>query len=289
MHLQQTKRASRTTGGPQYYFHDLPDIVKFYLRDKGVVRVALVTPYGATKSDYFAVGANHKLDSKMQPIAGKVGHDRIQQGRARKSIGESIRHWYKLSVGDFERIDLDIEIKDDVFYLRPITCKYADSRKRISIERIDKPLSFTKNYISPFWIRQLDFVEKQWTGIVKWSLEEICRIVKDHRSKSKVPHIQETDLLRASGSLCHLGLKLGSYVGKGYDCISEFSFLDYPAYSVPIEIKRNSAGFQYQQQKYGKDELSRAIVLCAVHSHKHLPGNIDVIELESLCNYFRNL
>ena len=78
MHLQQTKRASRGTGGPQYYFHDLPEAVKTFLRKKGAVRVALVTPYGATKSDFFAVGLNHKLDAKQRPISGKVGHDRIQ-------------------------------------------------------------------------------------------------------------------------------------------------------------------------------------------------------------------
>ncbi len=285
MHLQQTKRASRASGWPQYYFHDLPDVVKLYLREKGFVRVALVTPYGATKSNYFAVSANHKLDSKMKPIPGKVGHDRIQQGHAGKSIGESIRYWYKLSEGDFERIDLDIEIRDDAFYLMPLRCKYAANRNKIEIERIDNPLSFTRKYISPFWHRQLTFVEKQWPGILKWSLEEICRVVKDHRPRTKLAHIQETDVLRASGPLNHLGIKLGGYVGKGYDCLSEFTFLNYPSYSVPIEIKRNSSGFQYQQKKYGKEELSRAVLLCVIHEHKNIPRNIDVIELEALCKY----
>lgn len=136
MHLQQTKRGSRASGGPQYYFHDLPDFVKHYLRDKGSVRVALVTPYGATKSNYFAVSANHKLDSKMNPVPGKVGHDRIQQGHAGKSIGESIRYWYKLYEGDFERIDLDIDIRDDAFYLTPLRFKYAVNRNKIEIESL---------------------------------------------------------------------------------------------------------------------------------------------------------
>lgn len=31
MHLQQTKRASIATGGPQYYFHDLSGPVLTYL------------------------------------------------------------------------------------------------------------------------------------------------------------------------------------------------------------------------------------------------------------------
>ncbi len=285
MHLQQTKRTSRVSGGPQYYFHDLSEPVKFYLRKKGVVSVALVTPYGATKSNYFAVSSDKKLDKNLKPIHGKVGHDRIQQGHAMMSIGESIRYWYNLSVGDFERIDLDIDIIDNKFYITPIICKFANSLKKIDIQRIDKPLTFTKDYISQFWKKQLEFSEKKWPGIWKWSQEEICRIVNDHRPKTKVKHIQETDILRASGPLSHIGVKLGGYVGKGYDCITNISFLDYPIYNVPVEVKRESIGFKYQQQKYGKNELSRAVVLCAFHNHRNIPRNIDVIELEALCSY----
>lgn len=118
-----------------------------------------------------------------------------------------------------------------------------------------------------------------------WSLEEICRIVRDHTASTRLPHIQELDILRASGPLRHLGLKLGGFVGKGYDCYSEFQFRDLPAYTVPVELKRDSTGFHYQQRKYGKDELSRAVVLCANHGHKQVPANIDVIELGALCRY----
>src|SRR5437879_373402 len=94
VHLQQTKRGSRDTGGPQYYFHDLTGPVKTYLRKEGAVRLALVTPYGATKSDYFAVSKDHKLDPSGNIVTGKVEHDRIQKGHAGESIGESIRKWY---------------------------------------------------------------------------------------------------------------------------------------------------------------------------------------------------
>jgi len=71
MHLQQTKRGSIQSGGPQYYFHELTDAVKTYLRAKGAVSVALVTPYGATKSDYVAVSTDRKLDAKGHITAGK--------------------------------------------------------------------------------------------------------------------------------------------------------------------------------------------------------------------------
>ncbi|MBI5473863.1 MAG: hypothetical protein HY961_16115 [Ignavibacteriae bacterium] len=287
MHLQQTKRGSRLSGGPQYYFHDLSEPVKIYLREKGAVQVALVTPYGATKSDYFAVSADKKLDAKHRPISGNVGHDRVQQGTAGESIGESIRFWYKLPDGDFERIDLDIDIRDEVFYLTPLKYKFAEATKHKDIRRIERPLSFTRDYASPLWTRQLVRVEKRNPGIVSWALDEICRVVKVHRPASKLAHIQETDLLRASGPLKHLGVQLGGYVGKGYDCMTDFCFLDFPIYTVPVEIKRNSAGFEYQQHKYGKHELSRAVVLCAIHGHKQMPPHIDVIELEALCTHAR--
>jgi hypothetical protein len=283
MHLQQTKRGSRGSGGPQYYFHNLTEAVKVYLRQQGAVRVALVTPYGATKSDYFAVSKDHKLDGKQNPISGSVGHDRIQQGQASESIGESIRIWYKLAPGDFERISIDIDIIDDVFYLTPLSYKYAQTAKEKEIRRIERPLTFTEDYISPFWVEQLVQLNKRKPDLLAWSLEEICRVVKDHRHISKLPHIQETDILRASGPLRHLGVALGGYVGKGYDCVTEFSFLHYPAYQVPVEIKRNSRDFKYQQKKYGKEQLSRAVVLCATHNHKQMPRNVDVIELEAMC------
>jgi hypothetical protein len=287
MHLQQTKRGSRGTGGPQYYFHDLSDPVKTFLRKRGAVRVALVTPYGATKSDYFAVSADRKLDGNQRPVPGNVGHDRVQQGSASESIGEAIRVWHRLPPGDFERIDVDLEIRDDVFYLAPLAYKYASKPRAREIERIDRPLTFTKVYASPFWTEQLVYVNKQQPGIVGWALDEICRVVKDHRPGTRLPHIQEPDLLRASGPLKHLGMTLGGYVGKGYDCVTEFHFQNLPTYSVPVEIKRDSTGFRYQQNKYGKEELSRAVVLCAVHKHKQMPPHIDVIELDALCAHLR--
>lgn len=287
MHLQQTKRKSRETGGPQYYFHNLTGPVKTFLRAKGAVRVALLTPYGATKTDYFALGKDHKLDERGRIVEGKVGHDRIQQGIASESIGESIRRWYNLSKFDFERIDIEIDIIDDDFYLSPTKCKQVHSKRPVILPKIDRPMTFTIDYISKLWrehIKRLININKD---IVQWSLKEICRVLSAH--KEKVPHIQELDLLRASGPLKHLGVTLGPYVGEGYDCISHFQFLDYQVYVAPIEIKRHSKQYKYQMQKYGKDELSRAIILCAIHDLENTPRNIDVIELDSLCSYIGNL
>ncbi len=286
MHLQQTKRDSRGTGGPQYYFHDLDQSVKAYLRQKGAVRVALVTPYGATPSDFFAVSAEHKLEGR-RVVAGRVGHDRIQQGGAPASIGEEVRAWYALPKGDFTRIDVDVETRDDVFYVTPLRCRYADAGRVRTLARTERPLSFNHDHVSRLWKDHLAAVREREPELFKWSVNEIARVVRDHLPDTRLPHVQEADLLRASGALGRLGVSLGGYVGKGYDCRSEFSFRDYRPYGVPIEIKRNSRDFSYQEHKYGKDALSRAVVLCAVHDHRQMRAHIDVIELRHFADFAR--
>lgn len=217
-------------------------------------------------------------------VIGNVGHDRIQQGDAAESIGEAIRDWYNLENSDFDRIDIDVEIIDDIFYITPLSYKFSDAKRENEIARRQNPLTFTKDYVSPFWREQVSKIDNE---LLLWSLAEICRVVKDHIQK--VPHIQETDILRASGPLKHLGMALGAYVGKGYDCVTEFNFLDFPTYTVPVEIKRFSKNFSYQEKKYGKEELSRAVILCAIHDKKNVPKNVDVVELEALCMHLERL
>lgn len=284
MHLQQTKRGSRATGGPQYYFHKLTKQIKQYLRAEGAVPVALVTPYGATPSTFLALAENAKLSPDGKTVPGRVGHDRIQQAGAGESIGEAIRYWYKLKTGDFERIDVNIEVLDDKFYLTPLKCKYAESKKALTLQVPIFPLSYNERMQSDLWRRQLKQIEKAKPDMLRWSLDEICRIAGENARNSTVRHIKEEDLLRASGPLKVLGVELGPYVGKGYDCQSEFRFLDFQPYKVPVEIKKSSSGFQYQQRKYSAEELSRAVILCVRHDMVNVPPNVDVIQLETLCS-----
>jgi hypothetical protein len=280
MHLQQTKKGSRASGGPQYYFHDLPDDVKLYLRTNGAVQVALVTPYGATKSDFFAVSKDAKLDRTGKVIPGAVGHDRIQQGKARASIGEAIRHWYALKESDFDRIDLNAQIIDGKLYLNPTTYLFVTKKQVQKLPVMAHPLTFTDEYISPLWKQQIGLLEK--TKLV-WIRDEICRVM----SGQKTPNVLEPDLLRCSGPLKMMGVALGPYVGKGYDCYTEVKFLNYPQYSVPFELKKRSRDFSYQQGRYGKDELSRAVILCASHDLHNLRDQIDVIDLSAVCKHLK--
>src|SRR3989442_10266505 len=85
MHLQQTKAASRASGGPQYYFHDLPVFVKEFIRSRGACPVVLQTPYGIASSSFVAVGKDHKLGKKGKVMAGQKGPDPNQKASGKKN------------------------------------------------------------------------------------------------------------------------------------------------------------------------------------------------------------
>jgi hypothetical protein len=254
------------------------------LRTEKAVPVALVTPYGATPSTFRAVWRDFKLTPDGGIASANAQHERIQQAGAGESIGEAVRHWYKLKSGDFKQIDIEIQVLDDKFYVTPIGYKYAGRPKSQPIQRPEFPLSFNERRQSQLWRRQLQHLRQNQPEMWRWSLEEICRVAQAHAQDAAIPNVMEQDLLRASGPLKVLGLQLGPYVGKGYDCEGVFRFLDYEAYKVPVEIKKKSSRFIYQQRKYAPEELSRAVILCIRHDMPNVPPNVDVIQLETLCS-----
>jgi hypothetical protein len=146
-------------------------------------------------------------------------------------------------------------------------------------------LSFNDRFRSQLWRRQLDWVRKERPAFWSWSLKEICRVAAAHADRPKPPNVQEQDLLRASGPLHTLGVELGPYVGRGFDCEGCFQFLNFESYTVPVEIKKRSSGFKYQQKRYSQTQLSRVVVLCSEHDMLNVPANVDVIELKELCQF----
>jgi len=283
MHLQQTKVESRASGGPQYYFHDLPEHVKGYLRRKGACPVVLTTPYGIAKSPFMAVGKDHKLaNSKI--VAGNVGHDRIQQASADCSIGEAIRNWYNLKTGDFERIDVEVDIhKDGHFILTPMVALLRDAKRAIPLERIPSPLSFHRDYESKLWKNQIQKVQSKDPSAIPWAKQQILKVTEDH-AREGARNIHEADLVRASGALAKLGLQLGAYHIEGYDCpASLFAFDGFPIYPCGVEVKKRSLRFDYQMKRYIK--LPRVVVLCLKHDLINPPNHVDVLELPALAKF----
>jgi hypothetical protein len=278
VHLQQTKVGSRSTGGPQYYFHNVDDPVKDWLRKRGACPVVLRTPYGIVGSPFMAVSQDRKLSAGGQLVRGGVGHDRIQGAGGRESIGEAIRRWYGLKKGDFENIEVEVSIhKKGHFILVPTAVTMRGGRTRV-LERDHAPLTFHHDYQSRLWKDQIRKTRKESPSDVEWAASQIARVVAEHRNAKG---IHEVDLLRSAGALALLGLQLSPYLLKGYDCQrSEFRFLDLPEYQCPVEIKRQSKGFKYQMSRY--KELPRAVVLCIDHDLRNPPEHVDVIELSSL-------
>ena len=285
MHLQQTKVESRATGGPQYYFHSVAQHVKEYLRKRGACPVVLQTPYGIASSPFTAVGRDHKISQAGKIVEGKVGHDRIQGD---ESIGEAIRYWYGLKGGrDFERIDLDAAIHPDGhFILIPTAVTMRGAKRAQTLEKVISPLSFHRDYQSKLWKRQIERCRKESANDVSWAGLQIRRVVTDHRN-ADAKHVHEADLLRAAGALSVFGLDLSLYLTKGYDCPkSQFVFSGFPTYPCPVEIKKRSAGFDYQITRYTK--LPRVVVLCIEHDLVNPPDHVDVLELSALADYLRD-
>lgn len=285
MHLQQTKAKSRRSGGPQYYFHDLTEPVKEFLRRHGACPVVLQTPYGITTSPFMAVGRDHKLTKGGKAVKGNVGHDRIQQAHGTQSIGEAIRYWYSIEgTGDFETIDVDARIHPDGhFIVVPTAVLMRGARRKSVREKVAAPLSFHEDHQSKLWRQQIAKRRNESAAHITWAASQINHVVAGHRD-SEAKHILESDLLRAAGALSLLGLDLGPYVGKGYDCLkSRFQFGQFPVYSCPVELKKRSRGFDYQVIRY--TELPRAVVLCMTHDFVNPPEDIDFIELPTLGEY----
>jgi hypothetical protein len=284
MHLQQTKQGSRKYGGAQYWLQDISDAIRNHLSAEKAVPVALVTPYGATPSDFRAVWRDAKLTRDLRIVPANRQHEAIQKAGAPGSIGEEIRHWYRLKPGDFYRIDIEIQVLDDKLYLTPLGYNYGEGSRIQPIQRPEFPLSFNDRRQSELWKRQLKHVQQKQPEMWRWSLGEICRVAQAHAQESEFRYVREEDLLRASGPLSVLGVELGPYKGKGFDCQGVFRFLNYEPYTVPIEIKKASSGFEYQQKKYSPEELSRAVILCMRNDLVNVPPNVDIIQLETLCS-----
>jgi hypothetical protein len=282
MHIAQTKDESRDTGGPQYYLHSVPSHVKSFLRERGACPVLLQTPYGISASAFIAVGRDHKLSPTGRPVPGRVGHDRIQGSQ---SIGAAIRYWYGLKPGrDFKRIELDAVIyRDDHFILIPTSIEMREAKRPIVLETVPFPLSFHRDHQSKFWRKEIEARRQQAPDDIRWASDQIHRVVAEHE-RADTANVHEADLLRVAGALSVLGVDLGLYLTKGYDCPnSSFQFGGLPRYGCPVEVKKRSARFDYQISRYA--ELPRAVVLCVRHDLVNPPAHVDVVELSTLGNY----
>lgn len=271
--VQQTKQQSRKSGGPQYYLQGIEDSTRTVLQAQGTCDVWLGTPYGIVESGLVAMAKDRVLEGdSLRP--GKVGHDRIQRRRADASIEGQIRHWYSIPEQEIMRVDFQELLYKRALLLVPTKVRFSTGRTKSLCFNLH-PLTFTANVQSPLLLDQIRACRD-----AAWVHAQLEGVLRDHTDGK--PHVAESDLLRTSGALSRLGIRLGCYQGKGFDCFeSSFQFGRYPSYACPVEIKKRSSGFDYQILRRTQPE--RATVLCVDHDEPRMVTPVvDVIELRAL-------
>jgi hypothetical protein len=283
MHLQQSKVGK--SGGPQYWLQKAPDHILEHIQRHRNCAVILQTPYGPVETSFDAVDPDHKV-LRGKIVKANAQHYRIQKGESKESIGEAIRRWFALnSNSDFERIEIEITFdKRSRFIMVPVAVKWRNKRLVETLPSTKEPLSFTEQFQSDLWKRQIACSREDNADALNWAASQFKRFVQQ-ATRPKAKLVSEADLLHLAGAFDHIGVRVGPYLLRGYDCPeSSFRFLGFPEYQCPIEIKKTSRGFSYQVKNY--PHLPRVVVLCLEHNIQHQHEHVDVIEVQALAKYF---
>ena len=282
MHLQQSKVGK--TGGPQYWLQNAPAHILEHIQRHKKCQVILQTPYGPVETAFNAVDADHKI-VEGRIVKANAQHFRIQRGESKESIGEAIRRWFALDAHrDFESIEIEITFdKKSRFIMVPTEVYWRKHNSPKILPSTKEPLSFHSHFQSELWKKQIGQARQGNPDGFAWTVAQFKRFVQ-HYGQPDVKLISEADLLRLAGALDHLGLSLGPYLLRGFDCpTSSFRFGDYPDYSCPVEIKKRASGFKYQIKNYLS--LPRAVVLCLDYDIRHPHEHVDVVEVRSLARF----
>ena len=279
-HIEQTKKGSRKSGGPQYYLQDLAQNSGELLSRRRKCPVRLWTVYGIVETGLVAVSKS----------IGSVGHDRLQRaskGARTGSIAEQVAYWYKLKSSDIETIEFDDSLDQEAFVICPTRIRFFKKPSPKRIEKDSHPLTLTNNHRSQLILDHLKSRKDVCTTCRPWAGTQIRDIVAAHASTSG--NVDERDLLRASGALNKLGIHLGLYRSKGIDCEqSAFQLGGYPPYPCPIEIEESSQGFLAKH--HDAHRRQRLVVLCLEHNAPQVLHNyVDVIELRELARVLREI
>jgi hypothetical protein len=276
--IEQTKKASIKSGGPQYYLQGLSDHVQQSLAHFLRRPVRLWTPYGIVESGLTAVSSE----------VGSVEHDRVQSGRKVPSIANQLANWYSLNWNDIETITFDDSFDSDShIVIKPRDVKFRGKARRKPVFPDENPLTVIRGRHGSLLVEHLHRMKEDHKWCFPWATEQLESIVAEHKTESK--NVHEFDLLRASGALDKLGIHLGMYHGKEIDCpFAAFKLCEYPQYKCPIEVESASSGFL--DPHHAKHRRQRVVVLCMAHNAPQtLAGYVDIIELQELAKLLRDV
>ncbi len=271
--IEQTKKASGKSGGPQYYLQEINEHSKVALRQFERRPVRLWTPYGVVDSGLTAVSST----------VGSVGHDRLQTGGRGgvPNIADQIANWYGLNRADIETIEFEDSFDHECFVIKPSHVKFFGRKGRKTLYPDVQPLTLVSNHRSTLLMNHLVELKRGKDGL-GWVTSQIRGMIDDH--SRGVQFVHEFDLLRSSGALDLLGVRLGLYLGSGIDCPEgRFKFGPFPEYLCPIEIEERSSGFL--SRHHDQHRRGRVVVLCMTHDAPTVqsgPGYVDVLELREL-------
>ena len=112
---------------------------------------------------------------------------------------------------------MDAAIHPDGHFLIPTAVTMRGAKRAQILEKVNSPLSFHRDYQSKFWKKQIAACRRESANDVSWAGSQIRRVVAEHQN-ADTKNVHEADLLRAAGALSVLGVDLGLYLTKGYDC-----------------------------------------------------------------------
>jgi len=276
--IEQTKKGSRKSGGPQYYLQDLSDNGRELLKARQRCPVRLWTPYGVVDSGLTAVSS----------AVGSVGHDRVQSGRRVRSIADQVAYWYCLDRSDIETIEFADSLDREAFVISPTKVRFFGKRKRpLILQKDSLPLSVISGHHSTVIKQNAVVVQESDPHLTNWARQQLISIVSDHSTDCR--DLDERDLLRASGSLEVFGIRLGRYRCKGIDCPDgTISLCGYPPYPCQIEVEEHSNGFLAEHHAGHRSQ--RTLVLCMDHDARQVAQDyVDVVELREFAAILREV
>jgi len=276
--IEQTKKQSIKSGGPQYYLQGLSENVSAVLGARKRLPLRLWTPYGIAETGLVAVSKN----------VGSVGHDRVQViKKGAGQIAAQAAYWYGLKSDNIERIVFEDTLDDVALVISPSQIKFFGTKTLKRIDRQRQPLTFTQNHRSKLLQEQFKHGLDLCRTCRCWFISQIVELVKQHGQGKK--KVLEVDILRASGVLHRLGINLGVYTSRPVDCPdATFTFGSLTPYPCPVEIEERSSGFL--DSHHDAHRKSRVVVVCMEHdSPQVLSGYTDVIELRSVSRWIEAL
>jgi hypothetical protein len=143
----------------------------------------------------------------VSEAVGSTEHDRVQSGRKVRSVADQIAYWYNLNRADIEHIEFEDSFDGDGFVIRPSRVKFFGRKSFKTIYPHSHPLTVIPGHQSQILTDQLRVLSRTNSDRRGWVASQLGEVVAEH--ERRLSEVDERDLLRVSGALDMLGIRLG--------------------------------------------------------------------------------